>query len=118
MRFRSFRVQPFLSTLIVAMLYPIYAYFSSERSLLRLIDAMTIMGFVFLIIGVVHSLIRHGDFDIVEYVAKRSLRRGDVKPFDAYKSDKKEERKDSFNYPFLTSLVLFAASAALAVFVY
>ena len=120
MHFRSFRLRQFLYYLFPALLYPVYAWISAEenRKLLKFIDALTIMGLVFLIIGVLFSLIRHGDFDIMEYVAKRSLRKGDVKPFKAFKEDKKENRKDSFNYPFCVCILLFAAAGILTFFVY
>ena len=118
MHFRAFKFQRQLIYLVAAVLYPVFAYLSSGNSLLKLIDALTVTGFVFLIFGVVYSMIRHGDFDITEYVARRSVRRGDVKPFKAFKADKNEERKNSFNYPFFTSLLLLAAAAVLTIFVY
>lgn len=114
----SFNARNAVLCLILALLYPIYAYVSSGRSLLKLMDAMTVTGLLFLIAGVVFSLVQHGDFDITEYVAKRSLRKGNIKPFDAFRSDKKEERKDRINYPFFTGLLLLAASALLNLFAY
>lgn len=104
--------------LIVALLYPLYAFVSSGQSLLKLIDAMTVTGLLFLIFGIIYSLIMHGDFDITEYVAKRSLHRGDVKPFEAFRADKKEERKGRINYPFFIGLLLLLASILLTAFVY
>ena len=78
MHLRSFRFRQFLCYLLPALLYPVYAWISAEQKLklLKFIDALTIMGFVFLILGIIYSLLRHGDFDITEYVAKRSLRKG------------------------------------------
>ncbi|MCR5566290.1 MAG: DUF3899 domain-containing protein [Clostridiales bacterium] len=120
MHFRSFRLRQFLYYLFPALIYPVFAWVSAEEKLklLKFIDALTIMGLVFLIIGVLFSLIRHGDFDIMEYVAKRSLRKGDVKPFKAFKEDKKENRKDGFNYPFCVCVLLFLAAGILTFFVY
>ena len=120
MHFRSFRFRQFISWLLPALAYPGYVWIATEESLklLKLIDALTVMGLVFLIIGVVFSLVHHGDFDIMEYVAKRSLRKGDIKPFKAFKEDKKENRKDSFNYPFCVCLLLFLTAGILAFFVY
>ncbi|MBR4332757.1 MAG: hypothetical protein IKP72_08775, partial [Clostridia bacterium] len=63
-------------------------------------------------------MVRRGDFDITEYMARRSVRKGIVKQSKAFKEDKKEERKDSMNYPFFTGLLLLLAAAVLAVFVY
>ena len=118
MHFRSFRLRPFLSWLLPALLYPVYVWVTAENKLLKFIDALTVTGFVFLVIGIIFSLIRHGDFDITEYVARRSLRKGDIKPFEAFKDDKKESRKDRFNYPFCVCVLLFLAAGILTVFVY
>ena len=92
MHLRSFRFRSFLFHLLPALIYPVYAWISAEEKLklLKFIDSLTIMGLIFLIIGVLVSLLRHGDFDIMEYVAKRSLHKGDIKPFKAFKEDKKE----------------------------
>ncbi len=118
MHFRSFKLRQFAIYAGAALLYPVYAYLSSENKMLKFIDALTVTGLVFVILGVVYSMIRRGDFDIAEYVTKRSLNKGDVKPFKAFKEDKKEERKDSMNYPFFTGLLLLLAAAVLAVFFY
>jgi len=120
MNLRSFRLQRFLAYLLPALLYPVYVWVSSEQKvkLLKFIDALTIMGFVFLVIGVIFSLIRHGDFDIMEYVAKRSLFKGRIKPYDAFREDKKESRKNSMNYPFCVCVLLFLTAGILTAFVY
>lgn len=120
MNFRSFRLKQFFLYLLPALTYPLYAWITAEQKLklLKFIDALTIMGFVFLVIGIIYSLIRHGDFDITEYVAKRSLRKGDVKSYEAFKEDKKESRKDRFNYPFCICILLFLAAGLLTAFVY
>ena len=118
MHFRSFKFKQFVLYAGAALLYPAYAYLSSENKLLKLIDALTVTGLVFVILGVVYAMIRRGDFDIAEYVTRRSLNKGDVKPFKAFKEDKKEERKDSMNYPFFTGLLLLLAAAVLTIFVY
>ena len=120
MNFRSFRLKQFSFWLLPALIYPLYAWISSEPKLklLKLTDALTVMAFVFLVIGVIYSLIRHGDFDITEYVAKRSLRKGDITPYNAFKEDKKESRKDSFNYPFCVCVLLFLAAGILTLIFY
>ena len=76
MRFRPFRLKALLPYLSIAMIYPVIALITSEKKLLKFIDAMTITGVVFLILGIIGNLTRHGDFDITEYIARRSLRRG------------------------------------------
>ncbi len=119
MHFRAFQLKVFIPYLLSAMLYPAYAYLSaSSGQLLKLIDALTVTGLVFLILGLVYSLMIHGDFDISEYVARRSLNKGNIKPFRAFKDDKNEERKGKFNYPFFTGLLMLIVSYILAQFVY
>ena len=85
------------------------------------LNAARIVGLVFLIFGTVLSLVNHGDFDIMEYVTRRSassMKHEKIKPFAAFKEDKNEKRKDSVNYPFLTGILMLLASALLAIFVY
>ena len=118
MRFRSFKLKYFLTYLAPALIYPAYAWISSGHGMLKLIDALTITGLVFLLIGVFVSIVRHGDFDIIEYVTKRGIRKGDIKPFSAFIEDKKESRKDSMNYPFCTAVLLLLAAGILTVFFY
>lgn len=100
----------------MSLLYPAYAWISSGYSLLKLIDALTITGLVFLLISVFYTFVRHGDFDISEYVTKRSVRKGDVKPFSAFKEDKKESRKDIVNYPFCVAVLLLLAAGIMTAF--
>ena len=116
---RGFTLRNFVGYLGAALIYPVFAYITAPEAqkLLKLADAMTITGFVFLILGVVHSMIHHGDFDISEYVVRRSLRKETLKPFGAFKEDKEEDRKNRPNYPFVTGLVLLLLSAALAAMV-
>ena len=113
MNFRHFRFRQFLPYLLTALIYPLVTLLTAEKKLLKCTDALTITGFVFLILGVASSLVRRGDFDITEYVGRRG--RGEKKSFEAFKRDKDEKRKDSFNYPFLTGLTLIALSALLSV---
>ena len=118
MRFRPYKLKALLPYLSAALIYPVIALITSDQKLLKFIDAMTITGFVFLILGIIGNLTRHGDFDITEFIARRSLRAGDKKSFAAFKDDKEQKRKDSANYPFLTGIILIAVSALLAVIFY
>ncbi len=116
-----FNVGYFLSYLGTAMIYPVFVLVTSGGQRVKFIDAMTIAGLVFLALGVIYSLVRHGDFDIAEYVTRRSassMKHEKIQSFEAFKENKKEKRKDSFKYPFLTGILMLAASALLAVFSY
>ena len=116
MRFRSFSFKNFLLYLLAALIYPVYAYISAEQKMLKFIDALTITGLVFLVIGVIYTFIRHGDFDISEYVTRRSIRKGNFKPFRALKEDKKESRKDTINYHFCIAAILLLAAGIMTAF--
>ena len=118
MRFRPFKLKALLPYLSIAIIYPVISLITADQKLLKFIDAMTITGAVFLILGIIGNLTRHGDFDITEYIARRSLRRGGMKSFSAFREDKEEKRKDSTNYPFLTGLILLAVSAVMSVLFY
>ena len=109
MRFRSFSFKNFLLYLLAALIYPVYAYISAEQKMLKFIDALTITGLVFLLIGVIYTFIRHGDFDISEYVTRRSIRKGNFKPFSAF-------RKDIVNYPFCVAVLLLLAAGIMTAF--
>lgn len=119
--FRKIQLPNLLGYLGTALIYPVYAWITSDGKLLKFIDAMTIVGLVLLIFGVILSLVNHGDFDIMEYVTRRSassMKHEKIKPFAAFKADKNEKRKDSANYPFLTGILMLLASGLLTVFVY
>lgn len=115
MHFRPIKLKALIPYLSIAMIYPVISLITAEKKLLKFVDAMTITGVVFLILGIIGNLTRHGDFDITEYIARRSLRRGGMKSFAAFREDKKEKRKNSANYPFLTGVILLAVSGVMSV---
>lgn len=117
-RLRSFRWKPFLYCLGASLIYPLVVLVTSDKKLLKLIDALTISGLIFLALGVVYSFISHGDFDIMEYVSRRSADPETMKPFKAFQEDKKEKRKDSMNYPLLTGFLLLLVAGILTVCFY
>ena len=110
MRLRSFRLRNFLVYLSAALVYPVIVLVTA--------DSLTVVGLVMIILGVVFSLIGHGDFDIISYVAQRSAARGHFKSFAAFREDQEEKRKDSANYPLLTGILFLVAAALLTLFAY
>lgn len=119
MKFKNLKIKSLFLFLFVAFLYPIYKYISSGNDkLLDFINTATIIGMVFLVFGILNILVLHGDFDITEYVAKRAMFRKDVKPYKAFKEDKKEEREGRFNYPLLTGILMIAVAAVLTLLYY
>ena len=118
---RNIQVTSFIKYMGTALIYPVYVWITSDEKLLKFIDAMTIVGLVFLVFGVVLSMVNHGDFDIMEYVTRRSassMKHETIKPFQAFKEDKNEKRKDSVNYPFLTGILMLLIAGLLVLFVY
>lgn len=118
MKFKNIVPSHLLAYLTVACLYPLYRVLSAETNkLLHLINSLTIVGGVFLILGVIASFVLHGDTDITAFVLKRTLFPKKTKDYDSYKQDREEERESSFNYPLFTGILMIAAAVILT-FVY
>ena len=113
MKFANFRLNYFITNLIVVLLYPIYRYVSNNNSLLAFSDACFIIGLFLLIVGIVLILYGHGDFDITGYIASRALGKN-KEDFASYIANQKEKRKDSFNYPLLCGIILIVLSVLTA----
>lgn len=110
MNFKRFDLRGEIIVLCIALGFPLFKFFSSDGDrLLRLIDAATVTGLVFLIIGVFYSFILRGDLDVTEYFTRRVAQRG-VKPFKAFLRDKEEEREGRFNYPLLNGIIMLILS--------
>ena len=119
MKFKNLKPRPLLICLVIGLIYPCIAFLTADNQLLALINALLTSGLVFIVFGVLYSLILHGDFDITEYVATRWLHRKSQdykKSYDKFKTDKKEGREDSFNYPLFAGILLVIASAVLTAF--
>lgn len=118
MKFKNIVPSQLIAFLFVACLYPLYRVLSAETNkLLQAINSFTIVGGVFLVLGIIASFILHGDTDVSSYVVKRALFPKKTKPFESYRQDRKEERENSFNYPLFTGILMIAA-AILMTFIY
>lgn len=118
MNFKNCRARDLLIHLGIAFLFPVYKYVSSTDSkLLYLINAATIVGMVFFVIGILYSFLLHGDLDVTEYFALTALKKNN-KPYDAFKKDKKEQREGRFNYPLLVGVLMVIISAILTLIYY
>ena len=113
MKFANFRLDHFITNMIVVLLYPLYRYVSNNNSLLAFSDACFIIGLFLLIVGIVLILYGHGDFDITGYIASRAIGKNQ-EDFDTYIANQQEKRKDSFNYPLLCGLILLVISGITA----
>lgn len=114
---KNIRLKVLLPNLFIAFAYPVIAYFIADSNpLYYMINAMTITGLIFIVLGVLYSFVLHGDLDITSYVAMRALNKGKKKTYADYKQDKNDDRKNSFNYPLLNGILLLIAAAVATAF--
>ncbi len=115
LRFKHFKLRPFLIHLIVTLIYPVFrAAISPENGLMIFTDAITVIGLVMIAGGVIYALFLHGDFDISAYLLKRGVQKEPKQTFRAYLFDVYDKREESFNYPLFVGLLYIAAALALA----
>ncbi len=128
--FKKFKnIQPgvLLSHVIITLAYPaVKAFLSPNRRLLIFTDAMTIVALVLVILGIVYTMVLHGDFDIGSYFLQRggrSLARfftrsgkeeASQKDLAAFLRDAREKREEAFNYPLFLGVVYLIAAGVLA----
>lgn len=112
---RKIRLRPLISHIIVTLGYPaVKAFISESNRLLIFTDALTIVAFVLLIVGILYSMVLHGDFDISSYVFKRGRREEMKQSFSDYMAGIQSRRAESFNYPLFLSLVYLLISVIIA----
>lgn len=112
----NFRLSSFIGNFIICIIYPIVKTIVSDNKLLVLSDTLFIMSLVFIIGGIINSLILHGDFDITSFIARRSLSKDSNLTFEKYKKDKQDERKGSFNYPLLVGIIVLIISYIISIY--
>ncbi len=105
MKFRNIKAKDLIINLLIAFLWPIVSALRSKHHILAFSDACTFTGLAFLIIGLVNIFILSGDFDITGYVAQRALSK-DKKEFSDYMEQQENKRKESFNYPLFSGIIL------------
>ncbi len=126
-RFKNIRPAILIAHLVITLGYPAAKAFASPRNrLLIFTDAMTIVALILVILGILYSMLLHGDFDISSYYLQRgarafrySLGRRDQaeqpkKSIDEFLREARERRADSFNYPLFLGIVYLIISAVIA----
>ena len=114
-RFKNIKPRVLISHIIVTLLYPLArTVMASDKRFLIFIDTLTIIAALLLIGGVIYSLYLHGDFDISSFVMRRARSNAPKQSFEAYKSNQKERREASFNYPLFLGIVYIAAALIIA----
>lgn len=90
--------------------YPIgKALISSYNRLMIFTDALFIISLILLVLGVLFTFTRFGDFDITRYVFQRGFGK-DAKTFKDFKQDREDFRAETFNYPLFFGLVYILLS--------
>ena len=115
-RLRNFRLSGFLPILVIALAYPIMKTSLSERKGLVFSDTSLLIGLFLIIIGVLYHLYLKGDFDAIRYRSEVSLSKRYDLPYERYKEEVEEKRKDSFNYPLFCGLVMIFLSFIVSLF--
>ena len=114
-RFKNIKLTVLITHLIVTLAYPVVRSARAAGNRLQLFcDALTIISFILIAVGVMYSFVLHGDFDRIKYVFGRGLSRGIVKPYDVYEQQEQKSREDAFNYPLWLGILYLIVSAIIA----
>ena len=109
MKLKNIKARDLIINLLVAFAYPLARAIKSENHMLAFSDACTYIGLALLIIGLINTFFLHGDFDITGYIASNAMNK-EKKDFSIYMEEQETKRKESFNYPLFSSIILFAAA--------
>lgn len=115
--FKNFKLNNFVTNFIICIIYPIIKTIISDNKLIVLSDSLFIMSLIYIVFGVINSLILHGDFDITNYIIRRTSKANSNLTFDKFSKDIKDERKGSFNYPLFIGIFVLIISYIIAIFV-
>ena len=127
-RMKNIRPSMLISHLIITLVYPLAAALRAEQNrLLVFTDAMTIVSLLLVIVGIIYSMVLHGDFDVSNYylqhsgrsIARRfAVRRGaqmqQEEDIAKFISDAREKREGVFNYPLFLGIVYLLAAVIIA----
>ena len=122
-KLKNIKPKPLIAHLIVTLAYPaVKAFTAADRKLLTFTNAVTIVGLILLVVGVIYSMNLHGDFDISRYYLQRGLRSfrfyaprqketldTNQNPAE-FLNDLKEKRADAFNYPLFLGILYVIVS--------
>ena len=122
-KLKNIKPKPLIAHLIVTLAYPaVKAFTAADHKLLAFTNAMTIVGLILLVVGVIYSMNLHGDFDISRYYLQRGMRSfrfyaprqketpdAEQNPAE-FLQDLREKRADAFNYPLFLGILYVLAS--------
>lgn len=127
-RMKNIRPSMLITHLIITLVYPLAAALRAEQNrLLVFTDAMTIVSLLLIIVGIIYSLVLHGDFDVSNYylqhsgrsiarrfAVRRSAQMQQEEDIAKYISDAREKREGAFNYPLFLGIVYLLAAVVIA----
>ena len=127
-RMKNIRPSMLISHLIITLVYPLAAALRAEQNrLLVFTDAMTIVSLLLVIVGIIYSLVLHGDFDVSNYylqhsgrsiarrfAVRRSAQMQQEEDIAKFISDAREKREGAFNYPLFLGIVYLLAAVIIA----
>ena len=123
-KLKKIRPGPLVAHLVITLAYPaVRAFTAADNRLLRFANAVTVVGLILLIVGVIYSMNLHGDFDISRYYLQRGMRStfrfytprrqelldSEQGPAE-FLNDLKEKRANAFNYPLFLGILYVLAS--------
>ena len=108
--FKNIKIRTLVIAVPLTLAYPIIkALISSANQLMIFADSLLIISLVLILMGVLFTFSRFGDFDVTRYIFKRGTDKN-AKSFGEYKKDRENERSETFNYPLFFGLVYLALS--------
>lgn len=127
-KLKNIRPSLLLVHMIITLGYPAAkAFTAAGNRLLIFTDAMTVIGLILVILGVVYSMVLHGDFDLSSFFLQRGVksltsrlfsgRAAEAEPkkdITEFMQDAREAREESFNYPLFLGIVYLLAAAVIA----
>lgn len=115
LKLKNIKLRPLLVHLIVTLLYPVFrTCIAATDKLLVFTDAITIIGLVMIVGGIIYALYLHGDFDISGYLMKRGVQKEPNQSYVAYLYDVYAKREGAFNYSLFLGLLYLALSLILS----
>ena len=125
-KLKNIKPRMLLTHVVISMGYPaVRALLAQENRLMLFTDALTIVGLILLVVGIIYAMILHGDFDISTYLLQRGLRsfkfgprRGEAadpnQSPQEFLQEAREKRADAFNYPLFLGILYVLVSVVIA----
>ncbi|MGX8704271.1 MAG: DUF3899 domain-containing protein [bacterium] len=120
-KLKKIKPAPLITHLIITLAYPVVKTFTAEGNrLIIFANAITIIGFILIIGGIIYSMNLHGDFDATRYYMQSGVRsfrslkffnRGQNQEIKQeqnpaeFLQELKEKRADAFNYPLFLGII-------------